>query len=520
MASLLLSAYGGVLAERTERVTLMVKANYVCALWQVGLVIVAATGGPVLLALAFSALTSASSVVFSPAVAATIPAVVSEDDLVAANALNSTIDNLVVIAGPAVGAALLLVSSPSVVFGVNGVSFVASALLVGLMRTRSRPVDVTEGGDAGPMRQMAVGVRTIFALSAARTLVAFSVLVSFVYGTDTVLFVGVSAQRLGTGPEGFGYLLGGLGIGGVLMAAAVDRLAAYRRLAPIIIAGVAGYTLPTALLTVVHSPELAVAIQVVRGGSTLVVDVMAITSLQRAVPGDQLARVFGVFFAFVLAAIVLGTVITPLIVNSYGLNTGLWTMALAPFALGLAGYPALLAIDRATAARTRELEPRIAVLEGLQIFASASRPILERLAAAFTPATYEPAAVMIREGEQADLLYVLLEGRVEVTAHGEAGGSDRVLNVLEAPAYFGEIGLLEQIPRTATVTALTACRCGLIDGDALLDALTAAPPSSSLMENASARLATTHPSRKVTFAGVSAGDRRAGAGEEPPAASD
>ncbi len=335
---------------------------------------------------------------------------------------------------------------------------------------------MTEGGDAGPMRQMAVGVRTIFALSAARTLVAFSVLVSFVYGTDTVLFVGVSAQRLGTGPEGFGYLLGGLGIGGVLMAAAVDRLAAYRRLAPIIIAGVAGYTLPTALLTVVHSPELAVAIQVVRGGSTLVVDVMAITSLQRAVPGDQLARVFGVFFAFVLAAIVLGTVITPLIVHSYGLDTGLWTMALAPFALGLAGYPALLAIDRATAARTRELEPRIAVLEGLQIFASASRPILERLADGVHPGRrIEPATVMIREGDQADLLYVLLEGRAEVTAHGEAGGPERVLRVLEAPAYFGEIGLLEQIPRTATVTAVTVCRCGLIDGDALLDALTSRP---------------------------------------------
>jgi hypothetical protein len=352
---------------------------------------------------------------------------------------------------------------------------------------------------------MVVGVRTIAALPAARTLVAYSVLVSFVYGTDTVLFVGVSAQRLGTGTEGFGYLLAGLGIGGILMAAGVDRLAGSRALGPIILAGVAGYTLPTALLTVVHSAVIAVAIEVLRGASTLVVDVLAITALQRAVPGEQLARVFGVFFAFVLTAISLGTVITPLIVHHYGLNTGLWTMAIAPFALGVIGYPALLSIDRATAERARELEPRVALLERLEIFASATRPVLERLAAVATAASFEPGSTIVREGEPADSLYVLVEGQVRVTGRGEAGGEERELNMLTAPSYFGEIGVLGRMARTATVTAVNDCRCELIDGDALLDALTTTPPSSSLMENASVRLARTHPSRRVGFAAQGAG---------------
>ncbi len=40
------------------------------------------------------------------------------------------------------------------------------------------------------------------------------------------------------------------------------------------------------------------------------------TALQRAVASDQLARVFGVFFAFVLGAIALGTVITPIVVSA------------------------------------------------------------------------------------------------------------------------------------------------------------------------------------------------------------
>ena len=498
--ALLLSAYGGVIAERTERVRLMLGADLVCALWQGALALVAATGAPLALAFVFAALTSATNVVYSPSVAATIPSVVGEDDLVAANALNGTIDNLVVIAGPAVGAGLLLIGSPAAAFAANAASFVLSAALVSRIRARSRPVDVTQAGTAGPLAQMAVGARTIIALPAARTLVAFCALVSFVYGTDTVLFVGVSEHRLATGSEGFGYLLAGLGVGGVLMAAAVHRLAASRRLAPIILAGVAGYCLPTALLTVITSPALAFVVEILRGGSTLVVDVIAITALQRAVPAEQLGRVFGVFFAFVLGAISLGTVITPAIVSAWGLTTGLLTMAFAPLAVGLLGFPSLLAIDRRTSARTQALAPRVAVLEGLGIFATASRAVLESLAAAETELAFAAGTTILREGDGADAIYVLVEGEVEVSARGEAGGPDRVLRRMAAPTYFGEIGVLEHIPRTATVKALGDCACARIAGDALLAVLATAPPSATMMENARSRLAVTHPSRELTFA--------------------
>src|SRR5215212_2442072 len=349
--ALLLSAYAGVVAERRERVRLMVQSDVLCAAWQAGLAIVAAVDGPVGLGLALAALTSATNVVYEPAVAATIPSLVEEDDLVAANALNGTVQSLVVVAGPAVGAGLLLIGSPSTAFAIDAASFLLSALLVVRIRTRSRPVDVTEAGTVGPLKQLTVGARTIVEQRAARTLVAFCVLVSFVYGTDTVLFVAVSEDRLGTGAHGFGYLLAGLGVGGLLAAPAVDRLAGSRRLATIITLGVAGYCLPTALLTVIHQPELAFVLQVLRGASTLVVDVLAIAALQRAVPDEQLARVFGVFFAFVLGAISLGALVTPAVVDLFGLDAALFTMAFVPFALGLLGYPALLAIDRQTGER-------------------------------------------------------------------------------------------------------------------------------------------------------------------------
>jgi hypothetical protein len=357
---------------------------------------------------------------------------------------------------------------------------------------------VTEDGSAGPFRQMLVGFQAIVRLPAARTLVAYCMLVSFLYGTDTVLFVGVSTRHLGTGAEGFGYLLAGLGVGGVLMAPAVDRLAGRQHLGPIILTGALGYALPTALLTVIHTPALAFAVEVVRGGATLIVDVLAITALQRAVPRDQLARAFGVFFALVLAAITLGTVLTPIIVHAFGLNAGLWVMALAPVPIALAGYPALRAVDRQTGGRARALEPTVALLESLALFAGASRPILERLAAAAITHTFASGATIISEGDQADALYVLAHGNVQVTVHGANGAEERPIAEIAAPDYFGEIGLLEGIPRTATVTALDECRCERIDGDTFLEALTASPPSTALAETARGRLALAAPSRRAS----------------------
>jgi CRP-like cAMP-binding protein len=326
----------------------------------------------------------------------------------------------------------------------------------------------------------------------------FSVLASFVYGTDTVLLVGVSDAQLGTGPKGFGYLLAGLGVGGILMALVVDRLASSRRLAWIITGGMAVYCLPTALLVAVHSPGVAFVLEVVRGGGTLVVDVLAITALQRAVPDDVIARVFGVFFALILGAISLGTIVTPPIVDGPGLHTALYIMGFAPLAIGLLGVPSLLRIDRDSAARLAELEPRIALLERLGIFASANRAVLERLAAECVPVGFSAGDVIVREGEEADALYVVVSGRVDVKARGE-GAAEEHIRVMEAGTYFGEIGLLERIPRTATVTALDEVELYRIEGESFLGAIETGSASTSLLEGARTRLSRTHPSLRPQF---------------------
>jgi CRP-like cAMP-binding protein/predicted MFS family arabinose efflux permease len=506
--SLVFGAYGGVLAERFERVRLMVVLDWLCAVWMGLLTVVAALEGPVLVAIVLAGFTSLTSMVYEPAVAAITPETVPESDLAAANTLRNTVDNVAVVAGPAIGGLLLLAGPPALAFGANALSFVGSALLVARMRVRSRPVDVTEGGSAGPLQQMTIGFKAIAASATATMLVAYSVLASFVYGVDTVQFVVLSEDRFGTGATGYGYLLAGLGVGGIAAAGLTNRLAGWPRLGPVILLGMAVYCVPTLLFLVVDQPAAAFAVQAVRGAGTLVVDVLAVTALQRSLPSDVLARVFGAFFTLVLVAISLGALVTPPVISSLGLDTSIWLAGALLPALCVLGWPWLRRMDAANVEEAARLEPRVALLGRTGIFAEASRPVLERLAKAAEEVEFPAGATVISEGDPGDALYVLVSGEMAVRARGESG-HDMPLPSMGPGTCFGEIGVLEGIPRTATVTSAAPSSVLRIDADTFLESLTDAPASTSLLEGARSRLARTHPSRRVAVAAsASAGRHR------------
>ena len=498
LTALVTSPIGGLVADRVERVRLMVSLDSLALTFQTALAVVAWLNGPVALAIALAALTSVSTSSYDPAARATTPAVVGEEHLAAANSAQSAVENLSIIVGPAIAGALLLFSPPAVVFAINAATFGFSALVVSRMRMRSRPSDITEGGAAGPLKQMAAGMRAFVSSPKVTLLAGFSILASFVYGTDTVLFVVVSKNQLGTGSTGYGYLLAALGVGGIVMAGFMNRIAAARRLGAIIVIGMAVYCLPTALLTIVHSPWIAFLLEVIRGGGTIVVDVLAITALQRLVSPDVVARVFGVFFALVLAAISLGALLMPILLGSVGLNTTLLIMGFAIPALSVAAYPWIRVLDMRAQRELSAIEPRIAALQALDIFAGATRAALERLARSAVEETAEPGTVLIREGAEADDFFVLTAGEVEVTAAGEAG-AEHTLGVLGPPNYFGEIGLLGHRPRTATVKTIAPCTLYRINGSDFVDAMTVATLSPTALGRAQARLARTHPSASLTL---------------------
>jgi CRP-like cAMP-binding protein len=157
-------------------------------------------------------------------------------------------------------------------------------------------------------------------------------------------------------------------------------------------------------------------------------------------------------------------------------------------------------MDRTAVRRLAELAPRIRILEQLGIFAAGSRASLERLASACTETSAPADEVIIREGDPADAFYVLLTGEVAVSAKGE-GQRSRRLRVMGPGTYFGEIGLLAQMPRTATVRALQNCTLYRIPGPDFIDALTTSTASGGLLEGAKTRLARTHPSYAPTLLG-------------------
>ena len=491
------SPYGGVIAERFERIHVMISADLIRFVLMGSLTIVAASNGPAWLAIAFAAGCSVAACVYDPSMAAITPQMLGEEDLAAGNALNEVINNVAIIAGPAVGAIVLALGSPSIVFGIDTATFAVSAALLSRVRTRSTPTDVTS--DGGPVKQMAVGVKAILGSPTALLLTAFPIATTMLYGVDSVLFVFLSKEKLGTGADGYGYLLVALGVGGVIAAVFVNRLASMPRLSLILAVGMIVYAAPTALLVDVHSPTLAFVIQVVRGIATLIVDVLAMTALQRSLAPELISRVFGVFWAIIIAGLSVGAFVTPFLLRYTSLDLTLLLAGLVVPGLVVVAYPRLAMLDHLASKEAEVLAPRVAILEQLGIFAAASHTVLERLAKNSEEIVVESGTPVVREGEEADALYVLVDGRVDVSAHGERGRTDKHIRFMKAPTFFGEIGILQGIPRTATVTTTEPTRLWRISGEDFLAALTESPLSASATSGLSMRLKRTHPSQQVAL---------------------
>jgi len=494
--ALLFTPYAGVLADRFERRRILILTDMIFAVLMVAMGTVMFVDGPAVVVLVLAGAASTLTSLYVPASAALTPQLVPERDLASANALRNTVTNVTVVAGPGLGALLTLAGPPHVVVWINAGTFVASFLLLMLIRTKGGGVDVSEGGTAGVLRQMTAGARTILADRGVLVLVLYSVLATGMFGADTVFFVAASEELLGTGADGYGYLLAGLGVGGLLAAPLVTRAEARPRLAPIIIGGMAAYCLPTLVLLVWPEPGVAFAVQCVRGAGTLVVDVLALTAMQRAIAPEVMGRVFAVFDSMCLMAIVAASAATSAVLEVGGAEAGVWLTGAATFVVSMLGIPWLAAVDRRAAARREELAPRVALLQGCDLFASVPDGGLTELAASSEEVAVRIDAVLVREGDPADALYVVMAGTLGVV------GANLEVPDLGPGDYFGEIGLIERVPRTATVTAKTAAVVLRVPGEEFLDVLVAAQPSAAILDGASRRLRRTHPTTEPTRAGL------------------
>jgi hypothetical protein len=497
---LLLASYGGVIADRYQRVTVLIVSALTSAAFMTGLAVVVAVRAPVGLILALTALSATALTPYQPAAGALTPEVVGEKDLAAANAIFSALENIVIVLGPAIGGLLLLTGRPVIGVAVNAASFVVAAAVVARLRVSSRG-GAGAGGSAA--QQWVDGLKALGAQPVARALLLFCALNAAVYGAATVLYVPLSV-RLGTGADGYSYLLAGSALGGVLGAGLANRLSGASRLAPLLMACVCLQALPFLATVPVRSPGLAAALQVASGVGMVIVDVLAITSLQRDLPGQVLSRVLGILDTVYLAGILLANLAIGILLAHTDVTVALVAVGVGIPVLGLTGLPTVLRADRASAAAAERLRPRVDLLAALDLLAGADRTTLERLAAAAEEVVIPAEDIVIREGDQADALWILVRGELSVSAQGD-GPEPVELPPVTAPGYVGELGLLHGIPRTATVRAREDCTLLRIDGTDFLSALQASPPSPSLLSVAGIRMARTPGRGRTTEPSAPAG---------------
>jgi hypothetical protein len=223
-----------------------------------------------------------------------------------------------------------------------------------------------------------------------------------------------------------------------------------------------------------------VALAIMGVGSSLV-DVAGLTLVQRAVPDDVLARVFGVIQMLWLASIGIGAALVPALISWLGVETAfIVTGAFLPLLVLVLGA-SVARIDAGAAAPAPE---ELRILASVPIFAPLPGGSLEHVAARLVPLRVDAGTVIVREGDAGDRFYIVAEGEIEVSQY------DRPISELTAGGYFGEIALLREVPRTATVTARTNAVLYALDRDDFLAAVTGHPQSAEAAETVmSARLA-------------------------------
>jgi len=451
------------LVDRFSRVGVMVVSD----VSRFGLMLAAAatiaSDGPAPVVYGLVAVSTIAGTVFRPAQAALLPALVrSPSELTAANVASSTLESVGTFLGPALGGLLLAVSSPEVVFAANGASFLWSAFLVLGLRRHERPREEESRGRArhgGLLRGIEVIVReptlrTLVGLYAAQTLVA---------GALNVLVVVTSFELLELDEAGVGLLYAAVGVGGLVGGFVALLLSPGGRLARDFAIGLALFGLPLALIGGAPIAAVAVAGLAIIGIGNSIVDVNALTIMQRAVPDDVLGRALGALDGLLLGGLGLGAVLAPVLIETIGTEAALIaTGALLP-ALAVLSGPRLRTLDRLGAA-----PEAAALLQRVPMLAGLPEAVLERLAREAAPVSHPAGHEIVREGDRGDRFYVIESG--EVAIQGRRFGPGEA---------FGEIALLRDVPRTATATAVTDVELVALEREPFVAAVTGHAPSAA-----------------------------------------
>ena len=476
------SPFTSLLADRYPRVRVMVATDLLRTVLMAVAAATIALDGPAAIVFAVAAAATVTATAFNPAKRAIIPSLArSPDELTAANVAASTVESVGVFAGPALGGLLLAATGAEVVFAFNGLTFLWSAFLVARIHVAETRATAPDAARPRLLAELGAGFATLRREPSARVVVLLTSAQTFVFGALTVLVVVLALDLLDTGATGVGFLNSALGVGGLLGSVAAFALVGRPRLAGSFGVGIALWGVPLVLVGVWPDPVVALLLFGVIGLANTLVDVSGLTLLQRSVPDSVLARVFGVLEGLMTISVGLGAIAAPLLIGLIGERAALMvTGALLPVLAALS-WRALVRADATSEAPGRELD----LLRAVPMFSPLPPATLEHLAASLTPVEVDAGAPVFRAGDRGDRFYLVADGEVEVAL------DTRAPEAIGRGGWFGEIALLRDVPRTATVTARTDARLLALDRDEFVSAVTGHPESADAADAViGARLAT------------------------------
>ena len=456
-----------VLADRFSRVRVMLVADLVRVAAMAGAAVLVATGGPDAIVFALAGFVAIVTTAFKPAESALIPSLArTPEELTAANVASSTIESAGLFAGPALGGLLLAVSSTSVVFAVTAGTFLWSAFLVARIRAERREEAELEA-PRGLAAEALAGFRTILAEGRLRLLVGLFAMQTLVGGVFIVLLAVSALELLDLGSAGVGYLNSAVGVGGLLGGFLTLALTGSRRLATTFLLGLVLWGVPILLIGVWPQTALALVLLAVIGGAVTLVDISGITLLQRSVADAVLARVFGVLHSLFVGTFGIGAILAPALISGLQVRGALIATGIVLPVLAALSWRRLDAFEAEAVVPTRELD----LLRAIPLFAPLSAPTLEHLAKNLVPVHVAYGEEIFRQGDRGDRFYVIGSGEVEVVTDSNAPV------VLGPGGYFGEIALLGDVPRTATVRARSDVELYALEREEFVSAVTGHPVS-------------------------------------------
>jgi MFS family permease len=482
----LVTPFASILVDRYSRKRIMVTADilrgsviFVCALliW---------ADAPPWTVFVLATLTSVFAAPFRPAVAALLPHLVDRpEELTAANGTSSTIDSLSFFVGPALGGIMLTFTTIPVVMLVNVATFAWSALLVGTIRV-PHPTTVPEvAGEAAAedapaepaagdtlvaeaeeeketfVQESIAGFKSIWADSDLRLVSLVYCAQTIVAGASVVYGIAMAVEMTSFGPNGVGYLDSMFGVGAIIGGLVALGRASKMKVATDFGWGVILWAIPLLLAAVFPHAWAALLAVAIMGFGNPLVDVNAVTIVQRLGEDKVMGRIFGALETGLIGAMALGSVLMPLLLHWFGLR---WALAILAIGISAVVLPFMGRLRRMNSS-LREPDG-LPLLRALPLFAPLEPKSLELVAQQLRRVEVAAGETVITEGDPGDLFYVVESGALTASYQGQ------VLSHQGPGDPFGEIALLRDVPRTATVVADEPTVLYSLERDTFLDAVT------------------------------------------------